>query len=151
MTPPLICVVDASVAVKLCLAEALSADAHALFALLADPTTVFHVPDLFYIECANILWKQTQWASVTVSQAAAHYAALAALPLQRTPTGDLAGDALSFAAAHGITAYDACYVVLAQRHGTFLLTADNKLVQKLAGTSVAVTWLGSWKPPTAPP
>lgn len=49
MTPPLVCVVDAGVAVKLHLAELLAAEAHALFALLADPTT-FHVPDLFYVE-----------------------------------------------------------------------------------------------------
>ncbi len=44
---PLRCVVDASVAIKLYLAEPLAAEAYALFACLADPTTVFHVPDLF--------------------------------------------------------------------------------------------------------
>lgn len=46
MTAPLVCVVDASVAVKLHLAEPLAGEAHALFACLADATTVFHVPDL---------------------------------------------------------------------------------------------------------
>ncbi len=57
MTAPISCVVDASVAVKLYLAEPLAAEAAALFALLVDPANVFHVPDLFYIECANIFWK----------------------------------------------------------------------------------------------
>jgi predicted nucleic acid-binding protein len=151
MTPPLVCVVDASVAIKLYLAEPLAAEAHALFACLADPTTIFHVPDLFYVESANILWKQVQRGSATDVQVTAHYAALAALPLQRTPTFDLAADALAIAAAHGITAYDACYVALAQRHGIFLLTADQKLVRKLAGSPAAVVWLGSWTPPAATP
>ena len=48
MTTPLVCVVDASVAIKLYLAEALAAEAHALFAHLADPNTVFHAPDYEY-------------------------------------------------------------------------------------------------------
>jgi len=149
MTPPLVCVVDASVAVKLHLNEPLAGEAHALFANLTDPTTLFHVPDLFYAESANILWKQVQKGSATVAKAAAHFAALAALPLQRTPTFDLAADALTIAAAQGITAYDACYVALAQRHGIFLLTADQKVVRKFAGATTAVLWLGNWTPPTA--
>jgi predicted nucleic acid-binding protein len=57
MTTPFICVVDASVAVKLYLAEPLATEAIALFGLLTAPVTVFHVPDLFYVECANIFWK----------------------------------------------------------------------------------------------
>lgn len=143
--------VDASVAIKLYLVEPLATEAHALFAYLTDPTTIFHVPDLFYVESANILWKQVQRGSCTVGQAAAHYAALATLPLQRTPTFDLAADALTIAAAHGITAYDACYVALAQRHSIALLTADDKLVRKLAGSAAPVTWLGRWTPPVTAP
>jgi predicted nucleic acid-binding protein len=104
MTPPLVCVVDASVAIKLYLVEPLSNEANALFACLADPSTVFHVPDLFYAECANILWKQVQRGNGTPAQATAHYAALAQLPLQRTPTADVGADALSLALTHGITA-----------------------------------------------
>jgi predicted nucleic acid-binding protein len=72
MRQPLICVVDASVAIKLCLAEPRAAEAHALFACLADPTTVFHVPDLFYIKDANILWKQVQWGNATAGQVGVH-------------------------------------------------------------------------------
>jgi predicted nucleic acid-binding protein len=57
-TLPGICVVDANVAIKLFVAEDLSDEAHALFQKLTDhPPAQFHVPDLFYIECANILWK----------------------------------------------------------------------------------------------
>jgi predicted nucleic acid-binding protein len=46
-----------------------------------------------------------------------------------------------------VTAYDACYVALAARLGVPLVTADQKLVQRLAGTALAPVWLGAWKPP----
>ncbi len=143
MTAPLLLVVDASVAVKLYLAEPLSREANDLFARLADPSTVFHIPDLFFIECANILWKQVQRGNGTPTQVAVHYAALARLPLQPTPTADLAAEALDIALSQGITAYDACYVALSQRVGIPLVTADEKLVRKLAGSPFQVDWLGS--------
>jgi predicted nucleic acid-binding protein len=38
-----------------------------------------------------------------------------------------------------MTAYDACYVVLAEKLGLRLLTADKKLSQQVS----AVTWLGN--------
>src|SRR5690348_5066251 len=117
MTTPLVYVVDASVAIKLYLPEPLANEANALFACLMDPTTVFHVPDLFFVECANIFWKQVQRGNATPAQVSAHVAALVKLPLQRTPTFDLAVDALAVALAYGISAYDACYAALARRQG----------------------------------
>ena len=60
MTPAgsLNCMVDASVGIKLFVVEPLSDEAHALFLRLSsDPPARFHVPDLFYIECANIFWR----------------------------------------------------------------------------------------------
>jgi hypothetical protein len=38
----------------------LTAQATALFALLIGGQATFHVPELFYIECANIFWKKKQ-------------------------------------------------------------------------------------------
>lgn len=140
-------VVDASVAVKLYLNEPFAAQAKALFALLGDPATQLHVPDLFYAECANILWKQVQRQTLAAAQVMAHAADVAVLPLQCTPTYNLFDDALAVAVTHGISAYDACYVVLAGRLGVPLITADWKLVQKLAGSPHAIVWLGSWTPP----
>ena len=141
-------VVDASTAIKLYLTEPLSAEAATLFGLLsATPATELHVPDLFYAECGSILWKQVRRGNCTAVQATAFEASLRALSLQRTPTFDLIADALSIALAHGVTAYDACYVALAVRLGVPLVTADQKLVQRLAGTPLAPVWLGAWIPP----
>ena len=52
------CVVDANVCVKVFVVEPLTAEATDLFSHLTDENPPqFYVPDLFFIECANILWK----------------------------------------------------------------------------------------------
>jgi predicted nucleic acid-binding protein len=132
---PYHCVVDASVGIKLFVAEDLSDHAHALFAQLAhDPPAQLHVPDLFYIECANILWKYVRRLGYPADQARQDLRDLGALTLQRTPVTDLMSEALDLALAHGITAYDGSYVALAQRLGMPLVTADEPLTQALSGT-----------------
>jgi predicted nucleic acid-binding protein len=151
MTAPFSCVVDASVAVKLYLAEPLAAEATALFGLLTDPANVFHVPGLFYIECANTFWKYVQRGLATAIQATGYLASLKMLPLQRSPIFDLAEDALYLAIAHSITAYDACYVALANRLAVPLITADQKLEQKMKAVGQPVIWLGAWTPPMPTP
>lgn len=140
-------VLDASVAVKLFLPEPLAAEAKAIVNLGLDPTVRLHVPDLFYVERANIFWKQVQRGNTTAPRVLADIALLRTWALSRTPTFALADDALTIALAHTITAYDACYVALAQRLGVPLVTADQKLHNELAGTPLAPVWLGAWTPP----
>jgi predicted nucleic acid-binding protein len=145
-------VVDASVAVKLYLNEPLAAEAAALFSqLTATPPAVLSVPDLFYPECANIFWKHCQRGNCSPAQATAFMAALRSLPLQRLPTFDFSSDALSLALTHNLSAYDACYVALANRLGVPLITADQRLERKMAGTPQTVIWLGHWSPPPPAP
>jgi len=50
---------------------------------------------------------------------------------------------LEIAAARDISAYDACYVALAEQMQLPLLTADNKLAVKLAGSPHVVVTLDS--------
>ena len=141
-------VVDASTAVKLYLPEPPAAEATTLFGLLmTTPPADFHVPDLFYVECANIFWKQVRKGTLTAAEAALYDAKLHGMPLFRTPTYDLTVSALPIAVTYDISAYDACYVALARRLGIPLITADQKLQGKLAGSAHAVIWLGAWTPP----
>jgi predicted nucleic acid-binding protein len=147
---PLVYVLDASVAIQLVVPETHSAQATQLFALLNGGQAIFHVPDLFYIECANVCWKKVSRRQATPAQAALALVDLIALPLQRVPAFDLAADALTLALAHTITAYDACYVALAQRVAVPLITADQRLEQKLAPAGFNVIWLGNWTPPPGP-
>ena len=102
----------------------------------------FYVPDLFYIECANILWKYVQRAGLPPETATAFMADLGTLALSRTPTAELAEDALALALAHHITAYDAAYVALAARLGLPLVTADARLAAAMPGSVCEVRLLG---------
>ncbi len=139
----LVCVVDASVGVKLFLDEGLSDEAHGLFAHLADdPPARLHVPDLFYIECANILWKHNRRLGLPAGQAREFMSQLELLALQNTPTAELVSEALDIAIDYRITAYDAAYIALARRLSAPLITADQKLVRTLAASPVPVRWLG---------
>jgi predicted nucleic acid-binding protein len=145
---PLRCVVDASVGIKLFVADPLSDRADALFAhLAADPPAQFYVPDLFYIECANILWKYVRWAGYSVVKAHKDLEHLDELALRSVPTADLTTSALSIAAKHNVTAYDACYVALAQRMESPFVTADAKLARALAQADYDVHWLGKFLAP----
>jgi predicted nucleic acid-binding protein len=138
------CVVDASVVIKLFLAEPLSDEAHALLShLAADPPARLHVPDLFYIECSNILWKYVRRFGLTEEDARLYIEQLGQLALRNTHTAELAADALEIALAHNITAYDAAYVALSARLGLPLITADERLAAILEATAFDVRWLGA--------
>jgi predicted nucleic acid-binding protein len=144
-------VVDASVGIKLCIREPDSDLADTLFALVAaSPPVELYVPDLFYIECSNILWKHVMHSGHPPDQAERDMQQLLLLRLHRTPTADLAPDALRIAIAHAITAYDACYVALADRLGLPLVTADDALIRKLAGTRFSLLRLGDLPLPPPP-
>jgi predicted nucleic acid-binding protein len=149
---PVACVLDASVGIKLVLNEALSTEAHALAAHLAqDPAAQFHVPDFFDMECANVLWKHVQRSGYPLSEAQRSLATLLSLAFQRMPVTALAGDALTIAASFGISAYDACYIAASRRLGLPLVTADPRLVARMANSSYVVLDLGTTAIPSPPP
>jgi len=123
-------VVDASVGIKLFVHEPDSDLAHALFEKLSeDPPAGLYVPDLFYIECANILLKYARHFGRSLEDSQADLADLSRLTLKSTPTLVLMEDALLLAAQKNLTAYDACYAVLAQRLEIPLVTADEPMVK----------------------
>ena len=139
------CVVDASVGIKLFLIEPLSDRTDALFAHLADDRpSRFYVPDLFFIECANILWKYVRRFGYAADAARQDVADLTRLPLQVVPTATLAEAALDLAVQHGSTACDSAYIVLARRLSLPLVTADEALVRRFVGTGLDVHFLGDW-------
>ena len=139
------CVVDASVGIKLFLAEPLADRADALFVHLTDdPPTRLYVPDLFFIECANILCKYVQRFGYTAEAAVRDVRDLASLPLRTVSMRVLAEDALAVAVQYGSTAYDSAYVALAQRLSLPLVTADEALVRRFEGTGLDVRSLIAW-------
>ncbi|HEX6383982.1 MAG TPA: type II toxin-antitoxin system VapC family toxin [Anaerolineae bacterium] len=136
------CVVDASVGVKLFLVEEFSDVVDQLSAqLAAEPPANFYVPDLYYAECANVLWKYTRHFGYPAESARQDVADLQALRLHTVSTADLLTLAFDLALAYDVTTYDACYAVLAQQLSLPLVTADTALVRKLSDSDIDVRFL----------
>ena len=127
-------VVDASAGIQLFIPEEHTQDVQALFEQsLTSPDDSLYVPDLFFIECANILWKKVRRGEYPEAAAMENLADLNALELPSTPTAELMERALELACRYGVTAYDACYIALAERREVPLLTADSRLAEKISG------------------
>ena len=135
--------VDASVVIKRFLNEQLSERATALLAAAADPERLaLHAPDLLYVECMNVLWKHVRRGALDRSLAREHVWSAATLRIALTSTKELAPETLALAIEHDISAYDASYVALARSLGCELITADQRLVNKLSPPLRFVRWLG---------
>jgi predicted nucleic acid-binding protein len=136
------CVVDASVGIKLFLIEEHSEQADRLFERLAGYRPArFYVPDLFFVEYANILWKYVRRFGYPPDNARQDVADLRALALTTVSTADLLEPALELAMTYDITAYDASYAALAAQLDLPLITADAPLALKLQASGVEVTRL----------
>ena len=136
---PIRCVVDASVGIKLFVEEEFSEKVQSLFTQLADESPAeLYVPDLFYIECANILLKYTRRFKRPIEDSVADLADLNELALKSTSTADLMEEALIVANDENLTAYNACYAVLARKLELPLVTADEPLAKAIKWA----VWIG---------
>jgi predicted nucleic acid-binding protein len=102
------CVVDASVGIKKFIVEPLTLKVDQLLIHLDDRNARLYIPDLFYVECANIFWKYIRAGLYDHTEAMANLTDLKLLRFTVTPTADLITEALALSTAHGISAYDAC-------------------------------------------
>ncbi len=150
MTIPLRCVIDASVGIKRFVPDPLTPKVYQLFAHLAIPKTDFFIPDLFYIETANIFWKYVRAGLYAAADVPADLATLKTFPLQVVSMADLMEEAVNIAIAYGISAYDASYVALSHRVSSPLLTLDQRLVNTLATAPYNVRLFTDFSVPPLP-
>lgn len=139
-------VVDASVAVKWCLPaerEALVPQAEALLASYRSEQIRLLVPDLFWLEVANALWKAACRREISGDDAMSAISLVRDLDIATVPSYDLLPEALALAMAHGRTVYDSLYVALAMQSKSALITADERLANALAA-HLPVKWLGAF-------
>lgn len=119
-------VLDASVAAKLFFIEAGSEAAHAL--ALSDVRLI--APDLLWAEMASIAGRRVRGDGLDEGLARRAVSALGEIVAEFRPMEGLAVRAFELSARHGITAYDATYLALAEQRGAVMVTADARLVAK---------------------
>lgn len=137
-------VIDASVAAKWCLPavqETLVAEANELLRRQTDGSVRFVVPDLFWAEMGNILWKSVRVGRCTREFAESSLDKLKQRQIPTIPCESLVGPAFAIAVKYDRTAYDSLYVALTLEIGGQLVTADERLANALA-SRLPVKWLG---------
>jgi predicted nucleic acid-binding protein len=138
-------VVDASVAAKWFLPESGEAFVHQALALLDEydrKEAQFVVPDFFYVEVANAIWKAVRIGRVPREFGDRALVLLTQREFPTVPSLKLVDKAFQIAADHRRTVYDSLYVALAVQAKTHLITADERLANALAA-HFPVKWLGA--------
>jgi predicted nucleic acid-binding protein len=132
-------VLDASVTLAWCFEDEATPDTDAILELLAEDTAV--TPSLWELEVINVLLLAERRGRISESQTARFVALLTQLPIHIDPAGPNMGAVLAAGRHHGLTAYDAAYLVLAEREGIPLATMDARLAT--AAKTAGVSLLGS--------
>jgi predicted nucleic acid-binding protein len=131
---PISLVVDAGVAIKWYVPEVHNAEAKRLL----DPSYTLHVPDLFYAEIGNIVWKKARLLKtpeITVDEGRQILDLVLGVPVTVHPIAPLLKSAYELAVSPARpTVYDCCYLALAERLNCPLVTADRVFHDALQGT-----------------
>ena len=138
-------VLDAGVAAKWWLPgteEDLREESLQLLKRYAEKEIQFIVPDLFWWELGNILWKAVQQRRCSRSLAEKALSETRDRKFPTVPSCDLLADAFVIAIQFDRTFYDSLYVALAVGFKAELVTADERLANALAAY-FPVKWLGA--------
>lgn len=138
-------VVDASVGLKWCLPqdeEDYIPEAKDMLDSFLAKRIDFMVPDLFWIEIGNALWKLVRRKKLLPDAAIASLATLRGLEISTVSSYRLLPRALDLAIQYDRSVYDSVYVALARESSIELITADERLANALAAYQ-PVKWLGA--------
>jgi len=138
--------VDASVVAKWVLPgihEPLADEAAHLLVHYVDGKIQLVVPDLFWAEMGNFLWKAARTKRCDLSEAQMGLASLSEYRFITVPAKSLLDLAFAIATSFDRTVYDSLYVALAVSSRSQLITADEKLANALAA-QLPVKWLGAY-------
>jgi predicted nucleic acid-binding protein len=125
-------VLDASIAIKWYFPEVHS---DAALALISTETR-WVVPDLFYAEVGNVLWKKVDRGETTVTVALNAMESLLSLDIDVRAARPLVKSALEVAHRFRCTVYDALYLATAIEEGCPFVTADRKFYDVMAQTAL---------------
>jgi predicted nucleic acid-binding protein len=139
-------VLDASVAIKWAIPSArepLTDESLRLLKRYVDSEIEFIVPDVFWAEVGNVLWKGTRQHRWRQDEAEAVSADMKARDFATVSSVTLLPEALRIAFTYDRSVYDCLYVALAVQSKTDLVTADERLANALAAR-LPVKWLGAF-------
>lgn len=125
-------VVDASVVVKWFVSETLTEEAR----LLLSHRLKLHAPELLLAEYANVIWKKVRREELAASPEYADALSDLSENVTLHPTGDLIERAMQIALDIDHPIYDCLYLACAGVTESTLITADEKLANKAAGSSL---------------
>jgi predicted nucleic acid-binding protein len=94
------------------------------------------VPDLYFAEIANALWKYVRNGDLLLEDAQTMLSIATSLPDDVLPARELATEALATATAFDHPVYDALYAVTARREGAAVCTLDQRLARLLEAMRV---------------
>jgi predicted nucleic acid-binding protein len=139
-------VLDANVAIKWSMPfteEPLTDASVRLFTRFTQGEIDFIVPDIFWAEVGNVLWKGTRQRRWGRQQAEVVEKNLRYLEFQTVPSRLLLSEALGIAFDYDRHLSDCFYVALAAESHADLITADERLANALAAR-FPVKWLGAF-------
>jgi predicted nucleic acid-binding protein len=139
------CVLDASVAIKWFIPEVESESARRLFRQRMRGDLSIHVPDHFFAEMGNILWKKVRNKALPRRDLPDIVRAIRAIPDEAYLSSDLLPGALDLAYEVKETVYDGLYLALAVALNCELVTADRRLWTRVSTSNYRqhVRWVGN--------
>ena len=123
-------IVDASVAVKWMLDEAGDLEARAII----ERRVPLIAPELIVAEVTNVAWKRHVKGDIPLRQARLIAAEVPRVFAQLFALRPLRGRALAIALELRHAVYDCFYLALAEERDATMVTADRRLVARLAGS-----------------
>ncbi len=139
-------VLDASVAAKWMLpskGELLRPQAFRLLDAYGAGELELIVPDIFWAECGDIVWKAVRQQRLNRTDAELAIDTMIDRHFPTVPSEKLLSDAVALALDFDRSVYDCLYVALAVQAKKPLITADERLANALAAR-FPVKWLGAF-------
>lgn len=132
-------ILDASVGIKILVEEEDSCIIEKLIKQAYDnENSMIFVPDLFYVECANIIWKKVTRKLIRNEDALSLIDNLNTQNFICVSNKDLITKTCQIALKYNISAYDACYAALAELKNLPLITADIRLKNALRNHTIQI-------------
>lgn len=131
-------ILDASVALKWVLVESDSPNAIRLRNEALAGLHEFIAPNVFPLEIAHSLTRAERKGLLKPGQGRALFGDILTIPIELQPSLPLLVRAMNLSSATLCGVYDGLYIALSEQTGCELITADQKLAQKLAGFPVAL-------------